>query len=215
MGEGWISRTSVSSRGRHSTEPGVVRIRTTPQLKRAMFGSGGTGRVDKPNGHLDRGGGIPPDPGRTKQHDAAIEKGDVRFGRHEAQVADPRLPEQPYPESRSTARYIDTASAIGRSADPQSMSTENQRVAGIAVLSCGRRASGGVGRSCPPCRPPRLLSSGAAPWTKRGQLRPGLFPWRTRDGTSPSPTVLATWLGLSDGRVRSPAGAATAATTVD
>ena len=36
---------------------------------------------------------------------------------------------------------------------------------------------GRVGRSCPPCRPPRLLfDRGPAPWTKRGQLRRAMFP---------------------------------------
>ena len=43
VGEGWISRTGVPSRGRHATEPGV----TNPHgaaIERAMFGSGGTTR---------------------------------------------------------------------------------------------------------------------------------------------------------------------------
>ena len=45
VGEGWISRTWVRSKTRYSAGSGVVRIRTTPQMKRAMFGSGGTTQV--------------------------------------------------------------------------------------------------------------------------------------------------------------------------
>ena len=42
VGEGWISRTGVASRGRHSTGPRVVRISTRRQMNRAMFRSNGT-----------------------------------------------------------------------------------------------------------------------------------------------------------------------------
>ena len=42
VGEEWISRTGVSSRGRHPARPGVVRISTRRQMKRAMFRSNGT-----------------------------------------------------------------------------------------------------------------------------------------------------------------------------
>ena len=156
VGEGWISRTGVPSKTRHSTEPGVVRISTTRQLKRAMFGSGGTRHVAYPR--LVHGDGPPASRvavgegwtsrtgvpsrgrhphrsrGRTNQHDAAVEKGDVRFGRHQARgLSTPRPRRRSLSQSSRGGRGVDKPNGrfIERTPSRQTRGRTNQHDAAV------------------------------------------------------------------------------------